>query len=157
AHHADPGLRATPTPGLRCAPSGAIFFKTVAPGGGGSSATTGTRGRQGTWAFGAVALRLCRRPNAAERMLDDRLPCQLLQQSVELLLLIAELRLLENVGHRQPDRAAAVDRGVIAVGDQGLQRRSAVAERVGEQVLLHFQPGRLPRDDLLPQRDHGLR
>ena len=60
------------------------------------------------------------------------------------------------VGHGQADRTAAVDHGEIAIADQGLQRRLAVAELVGEQVFLRFQAGRLARDDLLAQGDHGL-
>src|SRR4051812_42552339 len=58
-------------------------------------------------------------PKPTERVLRDRVPRQLLQQSVEFLLVLPELRLLQHIGHRQPHRGAAVHHGVIAIGDEG--------------------------------------
>jgi len=49
-----------------------------------------------------------------------------------------------------------VDHGEMTVGYEGLQRRSGVADRVGEEVLLRFQPWCLTRDDLLSQGNHSL-
>ena len=85
-------------------------------------------------------------PDAAERMLRDGFPRQFLQEAVQVSLVVAELGLLEDTGHTQSHRAAAIDHGVVAIADQGLEGGFAVAEFIAEQVLLGFQPGRLARE-----------
>ena len=59
---------------------------------------------------------------------DDRLPGQLLEQAGELV-----RGVLQRGRLRQPDRAPAVDDGVVAVRGEELDRRPDVADRVGEE------------------------
>src|SRR4051812_22701526 len=83
-------------------------------------------------------------------------PRQLLQQPVQLLLLVAEFRLLENFRSRQANRIAPIDHGEVAVAYESLEGRGTVTGSVGEQVRLILQSRCLPRDDFLTQRQHGL-
>src|ERR1700733_10606486 len=57
----------------------------------------------------SIWLRLVFHPNAAQRILGDRFPSQFLQQPVEFLLIVAELRSLQDGRHRQSDRTLTVD------------------------------------------------
>ena len=68
---------------------------------------------------GVPLLWICIERNTTLRMLGDRLPRQFLQQTIEFVLLVSELRPLQVDGHGQSHRTTAIEHGVIAIGDQG--------------------------------------
>ena len=78
-------------------------------------------------------------------MLDGRLPGQLLQEPIQLGTDLRATPPVRQLGRdRQSHGAAAIGHGEMAIGDQDLQRRTAVPKIVDKEIRLLFQAGACP-------------
>src|SRR5262249_33566811 len=106
--------------------------------------------------YRSAALLVLRRLDTAEGIVGSRLPRDLLQRAVELLVPGVLLGFLQQVERGQTHRTLTVNDRVVQIGVERLERRSGVTDRIPEQLVLARQARHLLVGDLRPQGHERL-